>query len=92
MVILIAMQFLMTYVHMLQGAPLVAESLAAGKKIQQWVLEEGILKTASKNFYVTLSSQDSGAAAILTQNSDEVWSVTTWGWLAFFFANNSLFI
>ena len=86
------LQFQITYALMFEGAPLVGESLNAGKKKQQWVLEEGLLKTASKNFYVTVSSQDSGAAAILTQNTDEVWSVTTWGRLVFFFSNNSLFI
>ena len=92
MVILIAIQFLMTYVLMFQGAPLVAENLAAVKKTQLWVLEEGVLKTATKDFYVTVSSHDSGAAAILTQNTDEVWSVTTWGRLVFFFSYKSLFI
>ena len=59
MVILIAIQFLMTYALMFQGAPLVAENLAAAKKTQLWLLEEGVLKTATKDFYVTVSSQDS---------------------------------
>ena len=91
MVLLIGVTLLMTYVLMVQGAPLVAESLS-GKKTQLWVLEEGVLKTATKDFYVTVSSQDSGNAAILTQNPDELWSVTTWGWLVFCFTNKSLFI
>ena len=67
-----------------------AERLTSGKKTQLWVLEEGVLKTATKDFYVTLSSQDSGAAAILTQNPDKEWSVNAWGWLFFFFINNFL--
>ena len=67
-----------------------AERLTSGKKTQLWVLEEGVLKTATKDFFVTLSSEESGASAILTQNPDKVWTVNTWGWLVLLFINNSL--
>ena len=72
---------------MLLGAVLSATSLAGDSK-QMWRMEEGVIKTVTKDFSVVVAGQDPGAEVILTKNPDNpddvAWIVEHWGGLYFY--------
>ena len=69
------------------GAKLSAVSLAAKDTKQMWMMDEGVLKMVTKDFYVGIVSQEAGAEVELMKNSenpdDAVWLVINRGWLHF---------
>lgn len=53
-----------------------------------WLMEEGLLKTVTGDFYVGIAGEDAGAEVTLTKildNPDSVaWSIRNWGGLYVF--------
>ena len=73
---------------MFLGAVLSATSLLAEDDKQMWRMEEGVIKTVTKDFSVGVAGQDPGAEVILTKNPDNpddvAWIVEHWGGLYFY--------
>ena len=71
------------------GAKLSAVSLAANNTKRMWMMDEGVLKMVTKDFYVGIVSQEAGAEVELMKNSenpdDAVWLVINRGWLHFIY-------
>ena len=69
------------------GAKLSAVSLAANNTKQMWMMDEGVLKMVTKDFYVGIVSQEAGAEVELMKSSENpdnaLWLVKNRGWLHF---------